>query len=237
MTDETTFSIEGKQNEGFLARVHRFTNETEFWQAVNRMAQQVLTEVEHPHIAAIGGSSAQFFDHIPSRHLHESDVWLVDERYVPADDEDSNAKLINTKVRASVRAFHPFNTELELDACADDYEQLLRARLAQAEYLFDLTILGVGPDGHTASLFPQSPALDVDDFLVTVSHTDTFAVSERLSLTWPAIELSQRIIVLLIGSSKKGILDMITQPEIDPFLFPARRLLDWPQVDVCFLDV
>lgn len=235
MTKDQNIQIEASEDsQGMAARVHEFTNEKDFWLGVQAATGQVFEKVQDPFIAASGGSAAQIFDYLEDDVLKESTVCLVDERCVPFDHEDSNAKLIALKVAKKVQQMCPFDTTLPPDEAADKYEEALRERLAIEGYLFDLTVLGVGPDGHTASLFPNTPALKEEDFLVTITETDVFAVKERLTLTFPGIELSQRIVVLMIGANKEEIFNTIIDEDTDPNQFPARRLMDWPQVDVFF---
>ena len=237
MTKEQNIQIEAnEESQGMAARIHEFSDEKEFWLALQTATGQAFEGVDEPYIAASGGSSAKVFDYLDEAALKESTVWLVDERYVPFDHTDSNAQLIATKVAKKTKRMCPFDTFLSPDEAADKYEEALRQRLAEEGYLFDVTFLGVGPDGHTASLFPNDPGCEVEDYLVTITQTEEFVVKDRLTLTFTGIELSQRIIVVMIGKGKKDIFDIITNKDTDPKEYPARRLLDWPQVDVFWLN-
>lgn len=84
----------------------------------------------------------------------------------------------------------------------------------------------MGPDGHTASLFPQGDWLESTDKCV-LSFTDEFAVQERISLSFKQIEQSQHIWILLIGKDKKNIFDKISNEKTDYHDFPARKILDF----------
>jgi 6-phosphogluconolactonase len=218
------------------AIVHTFTNQQEFWSYVVQQSVAALELVEQPHIAASGGSAAGVFAHMPFGKMQSSTIWLTDERFVPVDHKHSNAHLLHTCLR-NVAEYSFFNTSTTRAFAVEQYQDELQRRLQQHTYLFDLTYLGVGPDGHFASLFPNSPALTVKDALVTTSETDVFDVHDRLTLTLPALSASKKILVLMIGSSKKSIFTAMTTNNTDSTTVPARVLLDWPQVEVCFLCI
>ncbi len=132
-----------------------------------------------------------------------------DERFVPPDHPDSNyrmareAMLSHTPVPAA--NIHPIPTEgLTPRASAADYERTLRA--ARGPY-FHVTLLGLGPDGHIASLFPGSGALqERQRWVVAVEGEKPEA---RISLTYPALEASREIAFLVAGKEKYQILQRI----------------------------
>ena len=141
---------------------------------------------------------------IPWNHIQ---LFEVDERYVPADHPDSNHHLIKNYLlspppslklrRAGIsypNNWHFFNTTLPIPAALDQYEAIVRQHQP-----FDLCILGMGQDGHTASLFPHSEALYEAERLVAHTTTDAFPVHDRLTLTFASIMASKKLLLLLKG--------------------------------------
>jgi len=131
------------------------------------------------------------------------DVYLGDERCVPPEDPDSNHRMIaHTLLDAvgPVRSDNPMYRSGAPDQAAADYQRLV-APLAH----FDLVHLGVGPDGHTASLFPGSAALDIDDpdvLVVANRDPDERNPHDRVTLTYPAIARARLVVFTVAGSSK-----------------------------------
>jgi 6-phosphogluconolactonase len=142
--------------------------------------------------------------------LGRTTFWIGDERCVPPDDDRSNYKMIKEslldpldgRTRLDVRRIQG---ELGPEQAADQYEQELR-EAGPPE--FDLVLLGIGPDGHTASLFPGQRALDVRGRLVVgVAEAGLEPFVPRVSLTVAALTSSRRIVVLAAGESKAEALD------------------------------
>jgi len=135
-----------------------------------------------------------------------------DERFVPHDHPDSNYGMMHAALlsRAPVPPshVHAVPTEgLTPEQAAASYEQTLRnfcgaARLDTAP-LFDLVLLGIGEDGHTASLFPGQPALDeTQRWVVAVVGVKTEA---RITLTFPALDSARDVIFLAVGAKKRDV--------------------------------
>ena len=149
-----------------------------------------------------------------------AEFFQVDERYVPADHPDSNQKMIHETLQ---QKFHHFDTSLSIEDALTKYENEI------ADTTFDACILGIGPDGHTASLFPHSPALHSTR---TVAHstTDEFAVHDRLTLTFSKILASKKLLVLL--KNKEETIEKLKNPELSNSEIPAKELLKHPSLQV-----
>ena len=135
------------------------------------------------------------------------DVWWGDERYVPADDPDRNARQARESlldhVGVTAERVHEMPASdggyAGLDEAAAAYGEEVRAHSSD---LFDVVMLGVGPDGHVASLFPGYPQLDVDD-TVAVPVTDSpKPPPDRISLTFGALNRAREVWFVVAGDGK-----------------------------------
>jgi len=157
------------------------------------------------------------------------DLFWGDERAVPPDHPESNfgaayQALIAHLPGVRPEAIHRMPAEgPDLDAAARAYEGELRLAFGVAPGeipIFDLVWLGMGPDGHVASLFPESPGLDVTDRLVTADQVPGQR-ARRMSLTLPLINAARRIVVALGGADKADALRAVVGGSSD---LPAGRL-------------
>jgi 6-phosphogluconolactonase len=180
-----------------------------------------------PIYRAIGGRADIPFDRL--------ELYQVDERYVRSDHPDSNHRMITQSLRVSaqhkLKKFHSFDTSLPIDEALNEYEHTV-ARVPERS--FDLMVLGIGQDGHIASLFPFSDALSMEKHLVAHTQTETFAVHDRLTLTLPIILKSKKILVLLNGMEKHQVLEKMKKEETTIENFPAKALFQHPNVLVHF---
>ncbi|HET8834063.1 MAG TPA: 6-phosphogluconolactonase, partial [Gemmatimonadales bacterium] len=146
-------------------------------------------------------------------------VFFGDERAVPPDDAESNYRMVRAALlsRVPIPAARVHRMEAERadrDLAAREYERLLPAAL-------DILVLGVGPDGHTASLFPGSAALDERRRLV-VPVIGTKPPAERLTITPPVIEAAQRVAVLATGADKAAVVARALEGPLAPREVPAQ---------------
>lgn len=160
-------------------------------------------------IAVTGGSTPRRMYEILGESLPRGVTWvLVDERYVPHDDPQSNAAMIERTLfaRGLPERWLRFDTSLNDPAAT---AKKFDAQWDLTEPL-DVVLLGVGEDGHTASLFPGTPVLDVEDRVaseVYVPRLDQW----RVTLTMPVIRAAKLRMVLANGASKAPVIEAVRQ--------------------------
>lgn len=147
----------------------------------------------------------------------------VDERVAPAGHADRNLTHLRESLLSgasfNLNAIHPMPVESpDLEAAAKIYAQTL-AEIAGRPPVIDLVHLGLGPDGHTASLVPGDPVLNVTE--TDVALTGTYQGRRRMTLTYPAIDRARRILWLVTGSDKAGPLARLVKADRS---IPAGRI-------------
>lgn len=163
---------------------------------------------------------------LPWEKLH---IFWGDERYVPADHPDSNQKMAREawldQVAIPSENIHPMPTSAgNPEADAQTHEAQLRTffECAGGEVpRLDIILLGMGDDGHTASLFPQTEALAVRDRLIAVGNKGE---SKRLTFTIPLLNQGRCVIFLVSGANKRPALAQIFASEADAHQYPARMI-------------
>jgi 6-phosphogluconolactonase len=152
------------------------------------------------HVALSGGSTPRPAYELAARlepDWSRVEVWWADERCVPPDDERSNYRLVREslldRLDRKPAAEHRVRGELSPDEAADAYDVELRG------VVFDLAFLGIGPDGHTASLFPNDPALDeLRRRALAVARPDV----HRVTATIPQLNASDTVVFQVSGEDK-----------------------------------
>jgi 6-phosphogluconolactonase len=160
------------------------------------------------------------------------DLFWVDERCVPPDDNDSNYRMTREAMLDQVplrpEQIHRIEGELDPEAAASRYESELRNsfRLEGAEApRFDLIALGMGPDGHTASLFPHTEAIHELGRLAVANHVEN-KDAWRVTLTWPVINQASSVFFLIAGQDKAAVLKEVLIGPADPERLPSQLI--WP---------
>ncbi|HKF21017.1 MAG TPA: 6-phosphogluconolactonase [Candidatus Angelobacter sp.] len=157
-------------------------------------------------------------------------IFFGDERHVPPDHPDSNYRMANETLlsRVPVPESNVFRVRAELDAnaAADDYDRRLREFFGiqiGAWPRFDLILLGMGDDGHTASLFPGSAALQEQSRLAVANWVEKFQ-SYRITLTFPVLNHGAEDLFLVSGDSKSQVLREILGPAPKQAAYPAQMV-------------
>ena len=147
-----------------------------------------ICENDKNYIGLSGGSTPKaIYQGLSKLELPNTEFYQVDERCVKKNHPDSNDFLIAESLR---KPFHHFDTDLTIPEALEKYA-------GELPEIFDLMILGIGPDGHTASLFPGSPALKEMHEKTAYTTTTKFTVRDRLTLTFPVILKSKKLLVII----------------------------------------
>ena len=162
------------------------------------------------HVALAGGSTpAAAYERVAGMGLDWSGatLWFGDERCVPAEHEHSNFRMAREtlldRIEGSPPGVHRMAGELGPDEGAADYELQLREAFGAGLPELDLVILGLGPDAHTASLFPGRPEIDERERLATgVAEPGMEPLVPRVTLTLPVLNAAREVLFLVSGESK-----------------------------------
>jgi 6-phosphogluconolactonase len=177
-----------------------------------REAAQLLIDAVRNggHLALAGGSTPRkAYELAAEADLDWSNatLWFGDERCVPPDDELSNYRMAKEalldRIAGEPPAVKRMAGERGPHAGASDYERELQQTLGEQLPRLDLILLGIGPDLHTASLFPDQPAVDVHDrAVVGVERAGMEPQVPRITLTLPAINAARQVVFLIAGEDK-----------------------------------
>lgn len=196
---------------------------------VKEHIQTAIAERGRCAIVLAGGSTPKpLYEALAQENLPWSklDIFWGDERYVPVEHPDSNAGMTRKawldQVPIPAEQIHVVPTHYEQPtAAAAAYEKTIRQALGSPQPEFDIVLLGMGDDGHTASLFPYTEALQVNDRLVTVGEK---AGEPRITLTAPLINHSRCVIFLVSGSNKQMALTQVFAENADDNAYPSRKI-------------
>ena len=161
-------------------------------------------------------------------------VFLGDERWVASDHEDSNARMAREAFIEDIEAtFHVLPTHYESPhEAADHYEQVLAELFGSEHFRADLVILGIGSDGHTASLFPGTEALDETERLYVANWLPDKEMW-RLSATFRLLHHAAEVMFLATGETKAEVVAEILEGES---AYPARRAMEGAAKVTWFVD-
>ena len=169
--------------------------------------------------------AGEFRKQIPWTRVH---FFWGDERHVPHHHAESNylmaQQTLLTPLSVTRQQIHPMRTDLSAEDCAEDYERRLKQFFGTGDSqppALDLVLLGMGADGHTASLFPDSPALSEEQRLVVAvrAHRPEFG---RVTLTPPVLNRAREVLFLVGGREKAMTLKQVLGGPFRPHRFPAQ---------------
>jgi 6-phosphogluconolactonase len=199
-------------------------------QVADRAAQVLATAIDaartvrgEAHLALSGGSTvAQVYRRLGPllpdwRDVH---LWYGDERVVPLDDPESTHRLAAGTLEAPGAAWHPLEVELGCEGAAAAYADALDGTI------LDVALNGMGPDGHTASLFPGHPMLQATGVAVCVRDSPK-PPPERVTLTLEKLNESRRILLVVTGAAKAPMLARVIagpDPEVPASLLARRDM-------------
>jgi 6-phosphogluconolactonase len=174
-------------------------------EAADRVAEVLATAIESAravrgvaHLALSGGSTPKLAHRRLGPRVGDWEgvhVWFADERCVGPEDPESNARLVRETLDAPGATVHRIRGELGPEAAAAAYAEEF------GDVVLDAALLGMGPDGHTASLFPGHPALNDDGAVVAVRDAPK-PPPERVSLTLGTLNAAYRLVLLVTGEGK-----------------------------------
>ncbi len=198
----------------------------------------ILEQKERAQIALSGGKTPSEAYQLLSREplsWDRVDIFLGDERWVEPNNELSNVRMIRSTLLGSEPGdkgrFYPIpiSQSSTPDESAFAYENLIKEICHGNPPVFDLVLLGLGSDGHTASLFPGTDSVQQTNRLVTVGIGNGL---ERISLTAPVLSASRKVIFLVGGESKQVALKRLLDPSESSERTPARLVQPLSEVIV-----
>lgn len=199
---------------------------------ITRRISEVLKTQDRFTLALSGGSTPKalhellarspYVEKIPWAQLH---IFWGDERYVPIEDEQSNAGMAYDTLLGHVFTpedqIHVWRTDLEPDAAAAEYSQVLHHYFGDTGPTFDLVLLGMGDDGHTLSLFPGTEVVHEQ-----TAWTKAYFLEQqnmyRLTLTTPVVNRAGCVLFLVSGSKKADSLREVLDGPYNPDTYPSQ---------------
>lgn len=216
--------------------VHIFDDTTELLSELAAFFVKSAREAIATHgafnVALSGGSSPKkLYELLASEEFRQQVSWgkvyffFGDERYVPADDPESNALMAKKAILAPINIpdaqVYPVNTTLAPQQAAEEYAQRINTHFNENTAKFDLILLGLGDDAHTASLFPGTPVLQEQSAGVKAVFLESKQVY-RITMTAPLINQAKAIAFLVYGAAKAGAVQQVLEGEQNITKYPAQ---------------
>ncbi len=220
---------------------HIFEEQTAWIAAIISEIQKDLPQFESFSFAFSGGTTpAPIYQELSQQKFswENATIFQTDERFINPENPESNQRLIQENFVQNFPFFpgkiHHFETPVSntWEEAAAKYDRLLH----ELEPIIDICLLGAGEDGHIASLFPNGPELLETDKYATTAETNIFPVWKRLTMTFPIIMNSKKIILLLRGPAKKAVISELQNGKKSWQNFPVKKLLEHNNSHIFFLD-
>ena len=213
---------------------------------VVRLANQAVAERGRFTIALSGGSTPKSLYNLLATNARTTLPWdrmyffWSDERHVPATDPDSNYRMASEAMlsKVPVPAGNVFRVPTENPDAAEEYESTLRKffQLGPGQFpQFDLILLGMGPDGHTASLFPGTAGLQEKTRLVIANWVEKLK-THRLTFTFPVLNAARSVAFLVSGTDKAPVLRAVLEEKVPGEQYPAKLVQPTDGKLIWFLD-
>ncbi len=210
---------------------------TDVAEAAARLIVQTIQQAIDDHgrctVAFTGGKTPEsLYSRLADAYRVDIDWRFVhafwgDERPVPPDDPESNygmaQRTLLQHVPIPAQQVHRMRGEIAAEDAMHEYEAILRRELG-AVPRFDLLMLGMGDDGHTASLFPQTEALH-EPTRWAVPNPVSKLNQTRLTLTYPVLNVAALVLFMVTGEKKAEILKTVLEGPYDPFMWPSQGVL------------
>lgn len=235
----------------FAGNMHIFDCTNDLYSALKKqwflLANAAIKDHGAFNVALAGGSTPRKLYKILAKQLavgepcwDETHIFFGDERCVPQDDPESNYRMVQESLLAGVslppdHVHAMFSGDLSVEENVSKYNALLLETLPLNDDglpVFDLVLLGMGEDGHTASLFPETEILHDSKNPVAAQFVKKLN-AWRISFTLPLINAAHHVAILVAGEAKsKVILNIFSEPENDVMQYPVQRVnptgqLDW----------
>lgn len=201
---------------------------------IQTIAKKAIDETGRFNIALSGGSTPKtLFELLASEYKDQidwskTDVFWGDERCVPPDDPDSNYYMARETLLDSVPLppsnIYRIKGELPPDDGAAQYEETLHTYFHDQLPRLDVILLGMGDDGHTASLFPGTDVLTEQTRWVAPNHVATVKQTWRITFTAPVINNAANVMFLVAGAGKAERLKQVLQGEYRPTELPSQLI-------------
>jgi len=194
--------------------------------------RRILTTRDYLTLTLAGGSTPKglYARLAEERDLPWQRVHLLwgDERNVPQDSIDSNFRMVKESLLSHINIpdenVHRVRTEIGADDAAVDYEGVVRELSQAGSPMLDIVLLGIGPDGHTASLFPAQPQLEADNLVASTPQAPREPHVRRVTMTFRLLNDASMVIFLVSGEEKTPVVRSILSRDSTSSSYPASRV-------------